>query len=284
MQINTVKQALDFIKSAGRAENCPLNLYLGALAFAKIFHADKDLAPYVEHLDIMVQKLSDTYRQALNVGGEDSVDLKHHCLVQVIKDDFMYEGDSETYDSPVNADMISVIDRRRGLPVALGILYLSLAREMEWDTYGLNFPGHFLFALKHDGENVFIDPFRDGRVVDASDMRQILKAIAGQGAELSHDYYQPVSDHNILIRLQNNLKSALIEHERYEDALTVVEALRLFDPDEYRLLFDAAILKVKTGQFTAAREDVLAYLEVAANPHERGHAEQLLYEIERSLN
>ncbi len=284
MQINTAQQALDFIKKAGRAEDCPLNIFITSLAFAKLFHPDHDLTDYLAHMEQMVEKLHQEYAIAVEKEDYDSLDLKRRTLVHVMTEEFLYDGDVDDYNNPINANMISVIDRRRGLPVALGILYLHLAREMEWDVYGLNFPGHFLFALKHDGDSVFIDPFRGGRVVEAPDMREILKAIAGQAAELSHEYYQPLADHDIIMRLQNNLKTSFVEREEYEDALTVVEALRLFDPDEYRLLFDAAILKVKTGQMSAAREDVHAYLQAAPNPLERGHAEQLLYEIERSLN
>lgn len=284
MQINTVQQALDFIKSAGRAEDCPLNLFLGSLAFAKLFHVEAVVTDYLEHMEEMVHKLHTLYSENVTRSDEESLELQHHCLVQVMKDEFMYDGDHEDYNNPLNADMMSVIDRRRGLPVALGILYLHLAREMEWDVYGLNFPGHFLFALNHDGRTLFIDPFRDGRIVEAADMRQILKAIGGQQAELSHDYYKPLDDHDILLRLQNNLKSSLIENERYDDALKAVNAMRVFDPDEYRLLFDSAILKMKTGQVTSAGEDVRAYLDRATGALERSHGEQLLYEIERSLN
>ncbi len=39
-----------------------------------------------------------------------------------------YRGDTETYDDLANANLIRVIERRRGLPVALGILWLHAAR------------------------------------------------------------------------------------------------------------------------------------------------------------
>ena len=59
--------------------------------------------------------------------------------------DMAYDGDRLNYDDPGNADFMSVIDRRRGLPVALGILYLHrAARAAGFQAMGLNTPGHFL--------------------------------------------------------------------------------------------------------------------------------------------
>ena len=56
-------------------------------------------------------------------------------------------GDDQTYDDLENANLISVIDRRRGLPVALSILYIHAARRQGWPVEGSNFPGHFLIRL-----------------------------------------------------------------------------------------------------------------------------------------
>src|SRR3546814_8592275 len=42
--------------------------------------------------------------------------------------EFGYHGDTESYDDPQNADLVRVIDRRMGLPVSLGVLYIHAAR------------------------------------------------------------------------------------------------------------------------------------------------------------
>ena len=54
---------------------------------------------------------------------------------------------ASTYDDPQNADLMAVIDRRRGLPVALGILYIHAARAAGLEASGLNTPDHFLLQL-----------------------------------------------------------------------------------------------------------------------------------------
>src|SRR3546814_19245031 len=84
-----------------------------------------------------------------------------------------------------------VIDRRKGLPVALGILYMHAARAQGWPAVGLNFPGHFLLRLERHGERAILDPFNEGRVHGATELLDLLKAMQGQDAELGPEHYQP---------------------------------------------------------------------------------------------
>src|SRR3546814_19012868 len=79
----------------------------------------------------------------------------------VMSAEFGYPGDTESYDDPQNADLVRVIDRRMGLPVSLGVLYIHAARAQSWPVCGLDFPGHFLIRL--DGE--------DGTLVDRKSTR-----------------------------------------------------------------------------------------------------------------
>ena len=57
------------------------------------------------------------------------------------------------YDDPHNADLMAVIDRRRGLPVALGILYHPCRARRRAGGRGLNTPGHFLLRISVEGQH-----------------------------------------------------------------------------------------------------------------------------------
>src|SRR3546814_15062768 len=65
-------------------------------------------------------------------------------LSRVLHGELGLVGDAEGYDAPVNADFIRVLDRKRGLPIALSILYVSIARRAGWSAYVLNLPGNVL--------------------------------------------------------------------------------------------------------------------------------------------
>jgi regulator of sirC expression with transglutaminase-like and TPR domain len=102
--------------------------------------------------------------------------LEERCaaLNRTIHARYGYEGDSATYDDLQNANLIRVIDRRKGLPIALGILYIHAARSHGWDIVGLSFPGHFLLRLDCAGERAILDPFHRGKIRDAGEMPAIV--------------------------------------------------------------------------------------------------------------
>ena len=67
---------------------------------------------------------------------------------------------------------------------------------------------------------------------DAAALRQLVKKMIGDQAELSHKYYATVNNRELLLRLQNNLKTRLIENEEYHQALQVIETMAAIAPDE----------------------------------------------------
>ena len=104
-----------------------------------------------------------------------------------------YRGDTETYDDLANANLIRVIERRRGLPVALGMLWLHGARAAGWGAHGVDFPGHFLVALEGKGTKAVLDVFAGGAALDAETLRALLKQVEGDKAELRPGVLQPMS-------------------------------------------------------------------------------------------
>ena len=88
------------------------------------------------------------------------------ALATLLVGRYGYDGDRLPYDDPQNADFIAVIDRRRGLPVALGILYIHAARAAGFEAVGLNSPGHFLLRITLRSGEALIDPFNGGAALE----------------------------------------------------------------------------------------------------------------------
>lgn len=185
---------------------------------------------------------------------------------------------AETYDDLQNADMIRVIDRRKGMPIALSILYSC--RTLEWVECGrVEFSGAFFVQGRTWRRAPDLDPFDQCAVMEAPDLRNLIKKIRGANAELSADYYAPCSNRDTLIRLQNNVKLRLIDAEEYAPALECVEMMRCLDPHEYRLLFDAGVLYAKTGQGAKAVSVLEEYIRRAPNARDRRDAEAIIRQI-----
>jgi regulator of sirC expression with transglutaminase-like and TPR domain len=177
-----------------------------------------------------------------------------------------------------------VIDRKKGLPVALGILYLHAARAHGFAADGINFPGHFMIRIGEDGARLIIDPFNEGIERSVVDLRELLKATAGMEAELAPEHYAAVGNRDILVRLQNNIKARHERAGRPEDALRVVEGMLMFAPDMIPLWREAGVIHARIGNLGAAIEAFQTIIERADTDAARHDAAAIVQKLKSRLN
>lgn len=270
----------EFLQTLAQCQDDDVPLYDAALHLAALDHPGISLGRYQNYGLTLATRVRAHLHDLIQAGAEDDARTHLAALKFVLHDSDGFTGDNETYDDLQNADLIRVIDRRKGLPVALAILYLHAAKGAGIACVGLNFPGHFLLRVETPGQMIIFDPFADCTVVGAPDLRALIKRVNGPNAELQADFYAPLNGRGILTRLQNNLKLRLIGDEEYPSALRVVERMRLVDPTEYRLLLDQGVLLAKLGQPQAAITALETYLGhlPPRHPH-RADAEDLLAEL-----
>ena len=256
-----------------------------ALLLAALDRPGVSLDRYRHHLSLLER---DTADLGAKLGAEGDLKSRVAALNEILLDRYAYQGDQLNYDDLQNANMMRVIDRRKGLPVALGILYIHAARAQGWDIAGLNFPGHFLLRLQLGSQAVILDPFNQGALRTAQELRALIKAVAGEEAELRPEHIQTVSPRDVLIRLQNNIKVRLAQEERAADALEVIENILIFAPGNAGLWQEAGVLHAHLGNLRAAILALEHFLELsgpgpAAQP-QRHQAAQLLQQLKGQLN
>ena len=242
-----------------------------------------DLAPFRQHAAAMASDLADLVRRR---------GASPEGLAEIIARSYAYRGDAESYDDLQNADLVRVMERRKGLPVALSILYLHVARAQGWLAEGLGFPGHFLIRIgigssREDAARHVVDPFHDGAVRDAASLRGLLRNVLGQDAELQPQYFDPVSDRDVLLRLENNTRLRLAKKADWPGAAQSLERMLAIAPDRPELLFEAGQLHARLDKRRAAIAAFQRFLELegeAGDPALRRHATALLQELRRGLN
>ncbi|MEQ9328035.1 MAG: transglutaminase-like domain-containing protein [Rhodospirillales bacterium] len=235
---------------------------------------------YRRLLDQLVMRTSQRLRTRDDAGAMDAI----AAVNAVMFEEEGYSGDERTYDDLQNANLMRVMDRKCGLPVALGILYIHAARGAGFQAAGLNFPGHFLVRIEADGERLIVDPFNGGRLLRTPELRNLLKALSGPGAELHPDHYRTVDDRQILLRLQNNVKLRLLQQGHIEAALKIVQSMLAFAPDEWTLWREAGLMQARVGDIPSAISSLESYLLRVDTDDARYRASVLLHELRARLH
>jgi regulator of sirC expression with transglutaminase-like and TPR domain len=268
----------NFLRELGTSGERILPIAEAALALASFERPRVGPTRYREHLRLLAGDVGS------HPGAAGDVAERARALNEIILLKYGYSGDELTYDDLQNANLMRVVDRRKGLPVALGIIYMHAGRTQGWETVGLAFPGHFLVRLSAGPERLILDPFHGGRVCTAVELRELLKATAGSDSELHSEHYTPVSDRDVLLRLQNNLKARLIQAERYDRAVTIAETMLMLAPDLAELWRETGLLHTRLGNLRAAAAALEQFVLRARDGMARHQAAALLQQVRSKLN
>ena len=273
------RAALD---AAGQMPDAELDIAAVALQLGRIDAPDADWQGAAQHL-------SEIARAAVEAAAADrkadagDVGARRAVLAALLHDRFGYAGDTDTYDDLANANLLRVIARRRGLPVALGVLWLHAAEAAGWDAHGVDFPGHFLLALAGRGQ-VVVDVFAGGAALDAPTLRGTLKRYAGEKAELGPDTLAPMDKRAVLLRLQNNIKVRRLRDGDLEGALACNTDMLRIAPDTAALWREAGLMHQRLDRIGAAITALERFLNLVPKGPQALRVRTLLEELRQRLN
>ncbi len=245
----------------------------GALALAQYSLPAVDPAPYRQH----VADLAD--RTAAVLARRDHVLARRDALHAALVAANGYHREARDTDTLDDANLFRVIDRRRGLPVALAILYVGVGRALGWSIAGIAFPGHVLVQIEHAGERRILDPVENLRSLGAPALRNLLKRVAGPEAELQAAHYAHVADRDLLLRLENSRKLRLVAQGRLAEALDALAAMRMLAPCDPNLWRETGVLHAQVGNLADAAEALEHALALGHDAATRQAAAELLDQI-----
>lgn len=269
------------LERLGRLADAELPIGEAALWLAVPDAADLSIAAARRHLD----HLADEARaEARHLSPEALADPSERAAViaRVLHERNGYRGDTDTYGDPANANLLRVLERRRGLPVALGVLWLHLLRAMGWEANGLDLPGHFLVGLRAHDRILPIDVFAGGRALDPPSLRALVKGATG--GPLGPGSLPPMSDRAVLLRLQNNLLVRRLQAGELQAAFDCVSDMLRLAPDLPPLLREAGLIARRLGRLQDATRLLARFVERTPDEAARRRAAIKLDEIRQHLN
>lgn len=174
-----------------------------------------------------------------------------------------FVGDEATYHDPANALLPLVLDRHRGLPITLSILYVAIGRRLRVPAFPIALPGHVVVGVGGGERPVVLDPFARGRRLDEAALADRVERATGGRLAFRRAMLRPAPAPSVIRRLLNNLTRDLSSDERLRDALASVECKLLLPnrlPDDHRV---RGQLLARLGRFDEAARAYETYLDEA---------------------
>ena len=129
---------------------------------------------------------------------------KVKVLNRMIFDVHGFYGNTKNINSPKNSYINNVIERKKGNPITLGILYLAICQKLDIPMHGVDVPAHFILTYTDDNKNVlfYLNIFNKGAVFNSHDIDKFLEQLKIAPKD---EYYIPCSNLTIIRRLVQHL-------------------------------------------------------------------------------
>jgi regulator of sirC expression with transglutaminase-like and TPR domain len=193
-------------------------------------------------------------------------------------------GNQQDYYDPRNSYLNEVIDRGRGIPITLSIIYMEIGRRAGLDIEGVGMPGHFIVRVREpdvDSEDsMLVDPFH-GRTLNLDDCQARLdEAYNGQVA-LAPEHLRAARKREILVRLLTNLKAIYARADLYRRALAAVERILILTPQAMDERRDRGALLAQLDRLPEAINETEAYLQLAPRAPDTDQVREQLKALQR---
>ncbi len=129
---------------------------------------------------------------------------KVKVLNKIIFEIHEFTGNTKSINSPQNSYINNVIETKKGNPITLGIIYLSVCEKLGIPVYGVNVPAHFILGFSEKPNDVlfYLNVFNKGSVFFKPDIDKFLEQLK---TEPKKEYYIPCDTITIIKRLIQHL-------------------------------------------------------------------------------
>jgi regulator of sirC expression with transglutaminase-like and TPR domain len=245
-----------------------IELDRAALEIARIEYPDLDSGAYIAQLDDYALAIAERTPDLSD--GLGFIETANHYLF--VEQGF--RGNEADYYNPENCCLNRVLETKLGIPIALSIIYIEIARRLAKGISGVGLPGHFIVRYDDINDAALIDPFHRGAILT---LEQCCKL--AQLEELEVAMLQPVDRRHIAMRLINNLRGIYFSRHDGVKALQVLDLLIEASPgsaDEHK---QRAVALLQQRRIPEALTAFKRYLDLSPDAPDRERIEEQMRNI-----
>jgi len=261
-----------FVEAVDRADD-QVELARAALLVACEEYPQLPVEPYLARLD----ELAEMVRDRLDNETAPLVVLQE--LLQTLFVRVGLQGNRASYYDPRNSFLNDVLDRKRGIPLTLGILTLEVGWRLGLPLAGVNFPGHFLVRFEGESLRLLVDPFDGGRTLFEDEAQSLLDRAYGGMVRVRPEFLRTARRRDMLVRLLTNLKGIYLNVQDAPRALAAVERILVIHPMAQSEIRDRGTLLARLGRTEEALEQLEWYLGTAPDASDAERIQALVDEL-----
>lgn len=250
----------EYFESLGSVPDDKIHLAEAALHIARDEYPQLDVDFYLRLLDQWGQQLQ---KKSIK-SSSDRVELLNRFLF----DRMNFEGDLDHYYDPKNSFLNDVMDRKKGIPITLSIIYLDLAWKMGLHAEGVGFPGHFLVRITTGANAIYVDAFHKGAIMNREGCADLLERVSAGTIEFQETFLSPLDKKRTLSRMLRNLKGIYLEQGNDSKLISVMDKIVSLNEDDPRELRDRGVIHYKRQAFLLALKDFEKYLSMIPDGEE----------------
>ena len=250
--------ALDYFGSLVESDS-DFTLFEAAISLAQDEYPDLDVQSVLSEVDQLQARLR--RRIAADTGPVQ----KLRILNQFFFHDLGFGGNLNDFYDPDNSFVHILLHTRRGIPIALAVLWMELAQGLGLSVRGVGFPGHFLVKVNLPMGQVVIDPV-SGKSLTREELSERLEPYRRRNDLLDELetplglYLQTTPSRDIIARMLRNLKEIHKSQSDWARLLAVQERLIVLMPESWTEYRDRGLAHAELGHTEQALADLECYL------------------------
>lgn len=144
-------------------------LKTGALMLSRTVFPQVDAGWCCEQLDAIAQRCRELIVEPA------SAREKCRVINRVLFHDCGFRANLEHYTDPLNSFLPFVLERKKGIPLSLSLVYLLTGQRLGLELEPVALPGHFVVGCYTDDTPFFVDPFEQGALRTPHDLFDFLR-------------------------------------------------------------------------------------------------------------
>jgi len=131
-----------------------------------------------------------------------------------------FRGNKADYYNPDNSFIDRVLETRKGIPITLSVIFMLIAKRLNLPVTGVPMPAHFILKFDNGNDEIFFDPFYQGRIYSR---RECLYYLLNANVSDPESILSGCTNYEIVLRIMRNIHLVYSSYRDFPEKVAEIE-------------------------------------------------------------